>query len=223
MTDQAPKSAAEEFAALMEEVALQRRAIERLLEQRSAAPDYTETLGKMMRDLKDASKSLTWLVNRPSMQATPEAFDKSDCDGWRPTAKAVSLNHMEATRTLAQATRDIQGYVAKAREGNLQNRLLRQVGLAAASAGVVMGPLIAIGMLHLVPEHGAAWILGLDRWDAGQRLMASANSESWSEIEYAAALLQHNRAVVSACNAEANRTKMSQQCRIVIAPITGTD
>ncbi|MGN6363623.1 DUF6118 family protein [Asticcacaulis taihuensis] len=216
MTDQAPKSAAEEFAALREAVALQRRAIERLLEQRSAAPDYTQTLGKMMRDLKDASKSLTWLVNRPSMQATPEAFDKSDCDGWQPSAKAVSLNHMEATR-------DIQGYVAKAREGNLQNRLLRQVGLAVASAGVVLGPLIAIGMLHLVPEHGAAWILGLDRWDAGQRLMASANSESWSEIEYAAALLQHNRAVVSACNAEANRTKMSQQCRIVVAPITGTD
>ena len=223
MTDQAPKSAAEEFAELRKEVVLQRRAIERLLNERGLAPDYTETLGKMMRDLKDASKSLTWLINRPSMQATPEGLANQIVMAGDQARKQDRDTIMESARTLAQATKTIQEHVAKAREAGRQNRRLRQVGLGAVSAGVMMGLLIAIGTLHLAPEHGAAWILGIDRWKAGQRLMASANSESWSEIEYAASLLEHNHQAVSACKAEAIRTKMSRQCRIVVSPITGTN
>jgi len=176
-----------------------------------------------MRDLKDASKSLTWLVNRPSMQTTPEALTNQIVMAGDQARKHDRETIMEAARTLAQATRDIQEHVARASEASLQNRRLRQVGLGTVSAGVMVGLLVAVGALHLVPEHGATWILGLDRWKAGQRLMASANSESWSEFEYAASLPEHNRQAILARKAESDRKKLSQQCRIVVAPTTGAN
>ena len=120
MTDQTLKTAAEEFAALREEVTLQRRAIEHLLDERRATPDYTETLGKMMRDLKDATKCLTWLVNRPSMQASPESWTDQIVTAGNQARRQDRETIMEAARTHAEAARSIQEYVSKAREGNLQ-------------------------------------------------------------------------------------------------------
>lgn len=176
MTDQAPKSAAEEFVELRKEVALQRRAIERLLNERGITPDYTETLGKMMRDLKDASKNLTWLVNRPSMQATPEALANQIVIAGDQARKQDRESIMEAARTLTLATENIKEHVAKGREARLQRQWLWRGCLSAAGAGALMGIVLTIGIFHLIPERGAAWILGLDRWEAGQRLMKSANS-----------------------------------------------
>jgi hypothetical protein len=218
MTDDNEQSPVEAFDSLRQEVALLRRAMEQWVGERGATPDYTETLGKIMRDMKAASKGMDWLVHRPAIQTTAEQLAGQISDAGEEARAEDRETVLTATRSLTQSIREIDGYVIRARLAELQNQRLGQVGLGAVGVGAVIGILIVFGTLHLAPEHGAAWILGLNRWEAGERLLASANYKSWSEIKFAASLINNNRQSVLACSKLADRSGVAQKCRVVIMP-----
>jgi hypothetical protein len=66
-------------------------------------------------------------------------------------------------------------------------------------------------------EKMAARTLGLNRWQAGQQLMASANLQGWRRIAWAAELERANREALQACR-ERPKSRGSVHCAITVQP-----
>ncbi len=66
--------ATEAFDGLRGEIALMRRAVERLAAEKADAPDYTVTLGKISRDERQAAERLEAMANSPALSLTPVAI-----------------------------------------------------------------------------------------------------------------------------------------------------
>jgi hypothetical protein len=64
----------------------------------------------------------------------------------------------------------------------------------------------------------AAATLRLDRWQGGERMMASANSASWKAAMEATNLVRANAAAVTACHQKAVRTGKPQPCVLRVDP-----
>lgn len=215
MTDESPKSAAEAFEELRQEVALLRKAMQQLLNERQA-PDYSQTLGKIMRDIKLAANGMTWLVNRPAIQVPAEELASRISAAGIQARRQDHETIVEAARTLSQATTDIDRQIAGARTAREQNKWLWRVGMSGAGAGVILGVIVACGLLHMFPEHGAAWILGMGRWGAGQHLTRSASTVTWQEIVAARTIYHDNLTEIKACRLEAEKTGHDQKCRLKV-------
>lgn len=92
-----------------------------------------------------------------------------------------------------------------------------------AVAGVIVwvcfsGPIArALPASWSVPERMAAATLRLDRWEAGARLMRSANPASWSGLVAASGLERENRAQLEACRKAALKAGKRQTCPLVVA------
>ncbi len=67
-----------------------------------------------------------------------------------------------------------------------------------------------------VPERMAAATLRLNRWEAGVRLMGSANPQGWAQLAKAAELDRTNRAALDDCRRAAARTARPQRCAVVV-------
>ena len=72
-----------------------------------------------------------------------------------------------------------------------------------------------------VPERMAAATLRLDRWEAGARLMQSANPQGWARVSEASELVQANRAALGDCRKAAVRDGKAQRCTLVL-PLGGS-
>lgn len=66
------------------------------------------------------------------------------------------------------------------------------------------------------PEHMAARTLRLDRWDAGERLLATADPERWRAVVLGNRIVQGNRDAILACLRTAGRESKSARCIIKI-------
>ncbi|MFT4076581.1 MAG: hypothetical protein QM647_13745 [Asticcacaulis sp.] len=161
MMEEPAQSAAEAFEALKQEVALLRMAVQQLLNERQT-PDYSQTLGKIMRDMKEAADGMTWLVNRPAIQVPADELASRICAAGKQARKLDRETVLEAARAMSQATGKIDGLVSRAKDANSQRQWLWRVGIGGVSGGTLAGMLLAIGLLHVAPEHSAAWILGLN-------------------------------------------------------------
>src|SRR3546814_12683610 len=71
-------TAAEAFARLEGEVALVRRAVQQLAAEKAEIriPDYSRTLGEMVKRLGSAEQALNRIADKPAMELTPERSEK---------------------------------------------------------------------------------------------------------------------------------------------------
>jgi hypothetical protein len=69
----------------------------------------------------------------------------------------------------------------------------------------------------------ATWLLGKDRWSAGQQLMASANPEQWKAIQQARNLERDNHQSIADCQKMAKRTGQDQRCRVDVRANPGDE
>jgi hypothetical protein len=168
-----PKSPAEAFENLRREVAFMRRAIERMADDHRAAPDYSETLGRMASGLKEASKSLDWLTQRPIVKTTVDDMAQEISDAGNRARAADKRTIADTAGALRDVTRDLSGWLASARQADDQERQLLRFSSGAAATGAVVAIILTIGCFRLFPEHGAAWLLEKSRCEAGQQFMAS--------------------------------------------------
>ena len=96
--------------------------------------------------------------------------------------------------------------------------------IAGAILWVCFSGLIARGFLGAwhVPERMAAATLGLDRWDAGAKLMESGNPEAWARVVKGSQFLKDvrlelaNRETLDRCRAAASRTGKEQRCTVTL-------
>jgi hypothetical protein len=205
-------AAAEAFEALRAEVAQLRASLERL-----APPDYSPKLAVI-------SRSLATMEAHPALRLTPldlasqvrQASEAAQQQGRRELANAV--------QRVDAAGADLDRLAERQRTGREQVRQIAIMTAVGAVVGVIAwvcfsGPIArALPAGWSVPERMAAATLRLDRWDAGVRLMRSANSQSWNRVEEVLRVLQGNDRAIENCQIAATKSGTSRRCTINVEP-----
>lgn len=211
-----PKSAGEVFEDLRREVAFMRKVIERMADDQRAAPDYSETLGRMADGLTTASKSLNWLTQRPIVKTTANEMAQAMSEAGNGARAADKQTVADAARALKDANHELSAWIAIARKADDQDREVLRFTAIAAIAGAALAIILTIACFRAFPEQSATWLLGKDRWSVGQQLMASANSEQWTAIQAALNLERENHEAIDECQKNAERTGHDQRCRVTL-------
>ena len=68
------------------------------------------------------------------------------------------------------------------------------------------------------PERMAARTLDMPRWEAGQRMMQSADAAQFRAIVAADKIVTANRETIEGCSKAANRARATVRCTIKVAP-----
>lgn len=217
--------ATEAFARLEGEMALMRRAVERLATERAdiVIPDYGATLTDMTKQLAAVSESLDEIAEHPAMQLTPERL------GARIEAVAAAARRADheridqASKEARQAAHDMNATVTQARTAADQSRRLWQGIGGGALAGILLWSFLPGTIARAVPESWhwpermAAKMVGeSSRWDTGTRLMRSESPQALYALERAADLLRDNREAIEACQKSATNAKKSVRCTVRI-------
>lgn len=225
--DHEPDAAVEAFENVRGELALLRRAVERLAAERAEAPeipDYSETLGQM-------AKAITATTARVDVLA------KAAKDGLAPRyvvdriVEAGSRARVEDQRTIATArksleevTRELLGFVASARIGREQNRRLIWAAIGGVLLGMIMWAVLPGFVAREVafpewqwPEKMAAHTLGLSIWEGGARMMQTASPQAFADIAAGNRIVTANRQVMEACQRRADRARAAVSCTIKVS------
>lgn len=223
--------AAEAFARLEGEMALVRRAVERLAAERAdiVIPDYGATLTDMTKQLAAVSESLDDIAEHPAMQLTPERL------GARIEAVAVAARRADheridqGSKEARQAAHDMKAAITQVRTAADQRRRLWQGIGGGALAGILLWSFLPGTIARAVPENWhwpermAARMVGeSSRWDAGTRLMRSESTPALNALERAADFLRDNREIIEACQESAANAKQPVRCTVRIRAGSGS-
>lgn len=214
--------AARAFGQLAEKVDLLEAAIAGLAAKREAMPDYSETLGEIAALLEKMRAAIKTLAGRPAMTLTPDAMAEQIAAVAAKARAQDAATISQAVERLNKAAAQIEYLEGKVTDARDQRRRLRWAVGAGVLAGVVAWS-IAPGFIaramptswHL-PERMAARTLDLDRWMAGERMLATAEPERWQTVLFSNALAQDNRDAIGKCRASAVKIKKAVRCTINI-------
>ena len=179
------------------------------------APDYAPTLGKM-------AASLATIEAHPALQLTPEAFAYQVRQAREAAQQQGSRDLSAATQRIDAAGAGLERLAERQRTGREQVRQVAIMTAVGAVFGVVVwmgfsGPIArALPASWSVPERMAAATLGLDRWEAGARLMQDANPQGWAQVAEGAKLERENRLALEDCWRAATRPGKPQRCMVIL-------
>ncbi len=217
-TDDGSGSAARAFDDLRAEVSVLRRALESLPAawQANQAPDYTPSLGAISKRLQEVVARLQAIEGHPALRMTPEHHQHA-------MAQAGSAVMHESASRLDLAMQAIRGHagelralIGSVREQDRQLKWLVGIGATALLIGLLVSPIFARLLPFGLDGRVAAVIMGADRWQAGEKLMAAASPAAWRDLEIAAELLQPNRETITACRDAASKAKKEQHCTVIM-------
>lgn len=228
--DDEQDAAADAFARLEGEVAMMRRAVERLSTERADidVPDYSDTLGEMARHLDKLSKATAGLAARPAMDLTPETMAQRIRQAARQAHEADQARIRAAEQRYDKAAYELRGIIGTIRAVRDQ----REYMLWTLCGGIFVGCLlwaILPGMIaralpeswHM-PEKIATRVLREPSlWEGGARLMRVGSPETWRAISDAAEMRQQNREKIETCEKAARKAGKPVRCSIDVAkPLT---
>lgn len=217
----------EAFEQLRSEVSLLRRAIEGLSAATAevAAPDYSPTLAGLRKAIDGVGERLDALVADPPVTSNQLAAAIAAVaaharnDGRREVGQAKSA--------LEAGVRDLAQAAGAVRAVRTTRRRLVAVGLGGVAVGmglwVGLAGLIARGLPRAwhVPEQMAAATLGQPRWEAGSRLLQSADPGLWKVEAAGARLWRDNRPALEACLKAAEKAQKPETCKVVVSGRSG--
>jgi len=223
--DHEPDAAAEAFERVRGELALLRRAVERLSAERAEVPDipdYSETLGKMAKALNATMQNVGVLAKAAEDNVAPRyVADRIVAAGGhaRDEDRRMIATAGEKLDKAATALHGIGGY---ARRANEQRRTLWKVGAGACLGGALLCTLVPgvvareLPRKWQVPEWVAARTLGMPKWEAGQRLMQAAAPDAFANIAAGDRIVTANRAILEVCRKRANKERKAVRCTIKV-------
>lgn len=225
--DHEPDAAAEAFEGVRGELALLRRAVERLAAERAEVPeipDYSETLGRMAKALNTTMQNVAVLAKAAEGNVAPRyVADRIVAAGAHARDEDRRMI-ASAGEKMEHATRALHGIGGVARRADEQRRTLWQVGAGACLGGALLWTVVpgvvarALPERWQVPEWMAARTLDLPKWEAGQRLMRAAAPDAFANIAAGDRIVTANRVVLEACRKRANKVGESVRCTVSIAP-----
>ncbi|MGR6331158.1 DUF6118 family protein [Sphingomonas sp. XXL09] len=217
--------AARAFEGVRGELALLRRAVERLAAERaddSHTPDYSETLGVIANSITATARAVDALVKSPALSLTPEEMN-------RQIAAAGSAGRTEDRRVISAARQTIEEVATKLGRrleshvmADEQRRRLWRVGLSGIVAGAVLwaalaGPIArSLPTSWLLPERMAARTLRMPMWEGGQRLMKAGDPLAFAGMRAGNRLATANRETLEACRKQAAKMKKTMRCTIEV-------
>lgn len=214
--------AAIEFAAMSRKLALVLAAQEgfavRLQELHGR--DYTDDLARIHARQDEIGKGLRALAETPAMQVSL----KEVAAGIERAGEAVREKDqqalMQGRAAFIQAAQDIKQVVASARSAVAQNKWLA----GAAGGGLLLGMILfailpgaiarSVPATWLWPEQRAMKAMGLDGWQAGDRLMRVSNPDQWDARRQAIVLMKANEEAILTCWKRSLKAKGAVQCSI---------
>ena len=222
--DASADPAALAFEALREEVALVRRAVTGLAAERTAIeiPDYSETLGQIMRTSAATTNSLKVLAEMPALRLMAKDWGREIAAASGEARRADGEMFERAVEALQQATHNVTVSLRSARSAENQRQWL----LWTAASGVVAGMLLwAVGAAPVArampeswywPERMAASIVGMDQENAGAHLIATAAPDRWRDIVLGYRIVNDNRDTIARCETAAAKEPKPVRCMIEI-------
>lgn len=230
MTDpqgmQEPDPATQAFEQMRGEMALVRRAVEKLAAERAdiVIPDYSATLAEIAQRLAATAQGIKTLAEQPAMQITPDdmasRIDAAAVNARRSDYAAIA----EAQSRFDQAAHDLRAVVRSARAAEQQRQHLYWSAVGGVLVGMLLWAIVPGVLARSAPqrwqwpERTAAHMLGLEPWAAGERILARSNPERWQMVVFANRLVQENREVVAGCRKAVVEAAAPQRCTITIAP-----
>lgn len=234
--DPEPDLAAEAFARLEMRIsemdgriALMTRALEHIAIEKQGIeiPDYTPTLTKMNSYLVELAAQAQKMAKAPALQMTPENMADRIDQVARQAREADRVN-IEQARMLLNDARESQLRAI----GHLRSR--REQGLHMAYSA--LGAMVAVMLLWLLypgwaasigpqswlwPERVARRTMGEPTlWDAGIRLMRTADPKAWTAIMKDVDLARANRSAINDCVQKTAKAEKPTKCVILVGPET---
>lgn len=183
-----PADAATAFEALRREVALLNVAVAGLAAERAPAPDYSETLGYITKGVSVAVGQLGKVMASPAFTLSPADLAQQIAAAGDEARRQDRVALHLARDHLAQAARDLCGWIDAARLANRQNLRLVQAASVGALAGIVLAACLpgivarAAPQSWHWPEKMAALVLKRDLWAAGDQILLAADAARWSAL-----------------------------------------
>ena len=223
MTDERDQAdaATEAFEAVRAEVALLRRAVERLAAERAeqpVTPDYSETLGAIVKEVRTAGKRIDTLASSAALAASPAEVAAQVARAAAQVQREGQNTLASSSRVLDDATRRVREVTASARRGRVQNWMLAgAVAIGVLLWGVLEGPVLRTAPVSWHwPEKAAARIVGLPMWDAGMKLAAVDSPASFERVRAADQLAKENALAIQACRQRAKKARDAVRCIVEI-------
>lgn len=224
--------AAEAFARLEGEMAMVRHTVQNMARERAdiVIPDYTSTLGQMAHQLEQVSDRLTAIGSKPAIELTPKdiavQIERASHDMQRDTSDLFR----HGRKDLDTATGRLAAIVGRVRtEAEQKRQTWRFAGMGLA-AGILLWSILPGTIARAMPEswHWPEWMaeraLGdSSRWNAGSRMMQSADPLAWHVLVAAADMQRDNRDKIEDCRKRANSSGKNVSCTLQIRAQTGNE
>lgn len=213
--------AEEAFDLLRGEVTLLRRAVEGLLaDPVKIPPEVSRQLRAQSAELKRLADETRRIAECPQLSLSPEAFPEYLRRMSALVSERLGAPWNQTLADLRSVGAQFARYGERARDRDAQRQqlVLAAVGGALAALAVwitLSGPIArALPEKWFVAERLAAATLDQDRWEAGQKLMGSADQEAWRRWVIAFDLYTLNNAALSRC-AKGNALKgIARRCDV---------
>lgn len=213
--------AAAAFEALRREVGLLNVAVAGLAAERAAAPDYSETLGEISKGVSVLGGRLGRVMTSPALALSPAEVGRQITAAGDEVRRQERAALSQAQDGLRRAMSDLDGWIDRARLASVQNWRLLQVSLRGLLVGAVLGVMLpgvvarAAPQRWAWPEKMAAHVLRQDLWSAGERLLQTANAQSWQDGRDGRAIVAQNRDALRSCARDAQPATRSRRCHPV--------
>lgn len=224
--------ATEAFARLEGEMAMVRHTVQNMARERAdiVIPDYTATLGQMADQLAKVSKTLSTIGSKPAIELTPEDIAVQIKRASIDMQRDASDLFRQGRKDLDNATGRLAAIVGRVRtEAEQKRQALRFAGMGLA-AGILLWSILPGTIARAMPEswHWPEWMaeraLGeSSRWNAGSRMMQSADPLAWHVLIAAADMQRDNRDKIEDCRKRANSSGKSISCTLQIRAQNGDD
>ena len=213
------------FEGVRGELALLRRAVERLAAERaddSHAPDYSETLGVIAANITATAQRVDALVRSPALSLPPEEVSRQIIAASFDARREDHRLFLAAKQGMDEVATRLRHQLESHTEAAEQRRRLWRAGLAGIVAGMVVWAILAGGLARvmpeswLLPERMAARSLRMPMWEGGQRLMRAADAQAFAGVLAGNRLVTANRETLAACRKQATRAKKAVRCAIEV-------
>ena len=195
------------FEALREEVALVRRAVAGLSAERASIeiPDYSETLGQIVRASSATRQSVKALAETPALRLSAKDWSHEIAAAAQEARRSDQQAFANAQHGLERMIAEMAAQLRSARSAEYQRQWLIWTTAGGIAAGmlllaIIVGPVVrAMPESWHWPERMAASILGTDEETAGVRLIKTAAPDRWRDIVAGYQIISDNRAAIAQC------------------------
>jgi hypothetical protein len=216
------------FDKLRREVTTLRLAIERMTDEpeKIEIPDYNDTLSKIAQRTGMLAKHLAELKDAPALATTPNETAR-EIVAAGTTARAE--DHAALGRAISafdHAEKSITSSLASARTAQEQENRLKRVSINCLIAGMIIWAILP-GMIirampesWQLPERMAAWAIGGEPWEAGQRILAYADRARWQLHWVIDDETDDGRKALTNCQKAAGALPKTKRCMVMLRTLT---